>query len=655
MTSRESAVSCTKLSLLPGLTPSGFARAVFLAVALVSVAIAPTALAEDVTVTFIKINDLHAHLTPRIDIVPDALPGETTTETKIVTRGGLARYATLVKRIRADNPNSILMNIGDTYHGGVEAFYTNGNAIVAPVNALGVDVAVPGNWDFAYGPIVTRRRYTDLPMTRMTEIAKGPRERMRKGAFDRFRGARDDERSDQGRGAKDRIEQMMSPMGEVERPDFPNLAANVTMDFPPQRRGTTLLPATLIKQVGGVKVGFIGITSDIVPRMHPMLAFGLTFLAGEENYRELVESHARELRSDGAQIVVVMSELGIHKDYRLGNIIAPDSVDVFFSAHTHEAVFEPLISKSGALVVEAGNDGYLGRMDLTLRDGRVAAHKWRLLPVGDDIPEDAAMKQLVDQARAPFLARNVDMKPQMPMINQRLRQPIDTVVGKTEGLLDRHHALENSFNNAFADVVRDIAGTQVAMTPGFRFEAVTGAPLEAEAVANGDVTLEDLYRFFPAPFEIAVATVSGKRLLELIEQGLIYVFSPDVFQQSGGWFEGYSGLEIVLDLANPDGQRVRELRLEGTDRPIAADSRVTIAGCKRPFDFIGMLCSYPGFDNVESLVNPKTDAPWTPIDIFADALSRGPLPAAHRRDIQDSNHTLFWPGAPFVQPLIGAR
>ncbi len=633
-----------------------YALMAVITLSLIGISSVPRAAASsDITITFIHFNDLHAHLTPHLDLAPVETRDRASAKTNIVERGGLARFATLIKRIRAENPNSILMNIGDTYHGGVEAFYTNGNAIVAPVNALGIDVGVPGNWDFAYGPIVTRRRYTDLPLARMMDATSGPRERMRQ-RFGRGHEA-NDATADDDAGEKDfeRLEGMMSPMGDVERPNFPNLAANVTLKMPPRRRGETMLPATLMKEISGVKVGFIGITSDIVPRMHKILAFGLEFMEGEDNYKKLVERHARELRRDGARIVVVMSELGIHKDYRLANIIAPGLADVFFSAHTHEAVFEPLTSKSGALVVEAGNDGYLGRMDITLKNGRVSARDWQLLPVGEDIPEDPAMLALVDQARAPFLASKVDMKPQMPMISQRLRQPIDTVVGKTEGPLDRHRALSSTFNNAMTDVLRDIAGTQVAMTPGFRFDAAIGVPLEENSVASGNITIEDLYRFFPAPYEIAVAEVSGERLREVMEQGLTYVFSPDVFHQSGGWFEGYSGLTVALDLSRPDGQRIRELRFKETDRPITADSTVTITGCKRPFDSSGTLCSYSGFNDVKPLINPATNSAWTPIDILAHALSEHPLAPATRSDIEDLSDTEFWPDAPFVQPLEGVH
>lgn len=605
---------------------------------------------EGVTITFMHFNDLHAHLTPHADVVPDAPPGQTAAKTKIVERGGLARFATLIKRIRAENPHSFLMNIGDTYHGGVEAFYTNGNAIVEPVNVLGIDVGVPGNWDFAYGPIVTRRRYTDLPVATILEAAQGPRRR-----FAQFRGQRNaDVGSDDAALGHEQL-QAMTPAGEVKRPNFPNLAANVTLKFPPLRRGQTMLPPTLMKSVAGVKTGFIGITSDIVPRMHPLLAFGLSFLEGEGNYRALIERHARELRDRGAQLVVVMSELGLHKDYCLAQIIAPGTVDVFFSAHTHEAVFEPLTSKSGALVVEAGNDGYLGRMDITVKDGAVTARRWKLIPVGNDIPEDGPMKALVDRERAPFLAPDVNMQSPMPMVHQRLTQPIDTVLGRTEGPLDRHRALESTFNNAMTDALRRLAGTQVAMTPGFRFDAAVGAGVEDNTVVNGKVTVEDIYRFFPAPYDIAIAEVSGRRLREVMEEGLTYVFSPDVFKQSGGWFEGFSGLGVTLDLSRPDGRRIRELRLTGSNRLLTADSRVTITGCTRPFESFGTLCGYSGFDHVRPFINPNTGSAWTPVDILAYALSQDPLPPATRRDMTELNRTPVWPETPFVQPLAGTH
>ncbi len=581
------------------------------------------------TITFIHYNDLHAHLTTHADVVPDAPVGQTSTNTKVVQRGGLARIATLIKQIRAQNPNNILMNVGDTFHGGAEALFTNGNAIAAPVNVLGIDVGVPGNWDFAYGPMVTRRRYTDMSAADLT-------------LFEKF---------------LQKVYPGYPVPAEVLGPNYPNLAANVTYTEPPTKAGQTMLPPTMTKVIDGVTVGFIGITSDIVPYMHPILAVGLSFVEGETNYQNLINTYAKSLRSQGAQIVVVMSELGIQKDYRLAQIVDP-GVDVFFSAHTHEATFTPLTSTSGALVVEAGNDGFVGRMDIAVQSGVVVSRTWQLLPVGSDVAEDPDMKALVDQARAPFLATNPSLSLPAVMGGQTLTQPITTVVGMTAGALDRRRALESNFNNAFADVIRRKSGTQLAMSPGFRFDAVIaepGATLEDNTVADGKITLEDVYRFFPVPFTISTAEITGNDLRQAVLEPLLSsVFSSNVFYQRGGWVAGFSGMKVTLNLANPDGSPISSMALlDGT--PITSSTNtLSITGCARPLDKAGSFCGYDGFSNLAPVINPATSTAWTPVDIFVDSMATGTiLTSGARRDLTDTNNTAVWPETPYVQPLIG--
>lgn len=135
------------------------------------------------SVTFIHMNDLHAHLTPHLDVVPDAPLGETSDKTKIVE----------------------------------------------PVNALGIDVGVPGNWDFAYGPLVTRMRYTNLPMTRFMRPMQRAASRFGGRPLARMRGHDVEQAED----ADGRALDMMMPFGEIKRPNFPNLAANFKLTFSP--------------------------------------------------------------------------------------------------------------------------------------------------------------------------------------------------------------------------------------------------------------------------------------------------------------------------------------------------------------------------------------------------------------------------------------
>lgn len=562
------------------------------------------------TVTFIHLNDLHAHLTPHNDY-------RLVNGSKIIQSvGGLARIAGLIDQIRASNPNSILMNIGDTYHGGVEALYTQGNAIVAPVNALGIDVGVPGNWDYAYGPAVTRARYTG--------------------------------------------DTSMLPAGNtIERPNFPNLAANVTYNTPPHK-GEPFLPPTYVKDINGVRIGFIGISSDIVPRMAPILALGLDFLQNETDYVNLIQKLSTDLKAQGANMVVVMSELGIHKDYKLANEITPGSVDVFFSAHTHETSFTPLVSNSGTWVMEAGNDTWLGRLDVEFANGKIINKTWHLLDVNSSIPPSAPVAALVDSARATFIASNVAMTAAAPGTTLHLDEPITTVVGHVSAGMDRRNALSNTFNAAYSQMLRSYTGTTLGMTPGFRFDAVipaAGINYEDPAVVAGEVTVEDAYRFFPVPFTVATGTVTGARLQQIIEGNLTAVFSTDIFQQAGGWFDGYAGLNLTVNLANPDGTRISDLRYTATLNPIPDNDVITMTGCSKPFDkdSATTLCSYDGFTNVTDVINPATSSPWSGVEFLIYGLKNNLLQVPATTNVIDSNNTALWPQGDFYQPLTGVK
>ncbi|TCV79023.1 bifunctional metallophosphatase/5'-nucleotidase [Sulfurirhabdus autotrophica] len=570
--------------------------------------------AQAVTLTFIENNDLHAHLTPHLDKV--VKNGQVVYE----SRGGLARVATLVKQIRAQNPNSVLMNVGDTYHGGVEALYTLGNAVIDPLNSLGVDVGVPGNWDFAYGPNVLRLRYVNNLTTFQKNLLQA------------------------------------TVSITVKKPNFPNLAANM-QSTAGANAGGLLLPGTLLKTVGGVKVGFIGLTSDIVAQMDSMLAVGLSFTQGETAYRDLINTQAQSLRSQGAELVMVMSELGLQKDYRLADVISAGAVDVFFSAHTHDTIFTPLKTKSGALVVEAGHDGWLGRMDVDVVSGQTPVFNWTLLPVDSSIPDDPAMKTLVDAARAPFLTANPNMTVPMNGMTLKLTQPINTVLGHVYAPLDREDALESTFNNAWTDTLRQQTGTDIAITPGFRMDAPTpaaGMTYEDNYVADGALTIEDVYRYIPVPYTLGTGTIAGSAIKSILESDLTAVYSLDSFLQGGGWANGWSGLNINVDLSHPDGQRVQSI-VHANGSPIADTDTLTATGCLRPTDTADgtgtILCSFSGFSNVKSLINPATGNPWYPQELFTTALTQGWLANGARHNITDAAATPAWPAQPFVQPL----
>lgn len=621
---------------------------------------------SDVNITFVELNDLHANLVPHKDMIHN-----TDNSVAVGTRGGMARIKTIIDGIRRQNSNTVVMNIGDTFHGGVEAFYSLGNAVADPLNALGIDIGVAGNWDYYFTPAITRARYGRI------EGLEGDVVEVTIPGFD-------------------------NPI-PIKRPHFTNLGANVrdiTNVLP-----NDFFPATQMMTYGSVKVGFIGFTSDIVETMHPMLAQGMDFAHGLVEHRDLLVQHAKTLRSQGADIVVVMSELGLPKDIALSKAlaemaaakqVAPGLINVFFSAHTHELTKDMIThSQDGkalyAPVVEPGNDGYVGQMDVrmsytgstttgigrrktTEQNWKVAGMSWKIIVVDESVPEDLTVKALVDKERAPFLADTVNLHA-LPFFMQTLDRPINTVIGHVGSvvhqrnalshIISRNHSMESTFNTAWGDTLLDVSRThtdipdaEVAITPGFRMGTTlpeAGFLMENGVIATGDITLEDAYRFFPMYYGLVTADATGEHLRNMAEASLKQTYSADGFNTIGGWNYEFAGIDFDLNLANGDGARILSMRHHSTGQEIQSEEIVKVIGCRRlPIDFQGYVCGMPGFTNVQTVMSRDGALPWSMLNVFTYMLEnmRHEL-GSTRTGVVDLSSFPMFPETTFIQPPEG--
>jgi hypothetical protein len=310
-------------------------------------------------------------------------------------------------------------------------------------------------------------------------------------------------------------------------------------------------------------------------------------------------------------------------------------------------------------VVESGHDTWLGRMDITVdvkpKSVTVQSYKWQLYALDDSVAEDPAMKVLVDAERAAYLAEDVNMVAP-PFMVQTLTAPINTVIGHTDTLLDRKDALESNFSSGLTDMMRGYTGSELALHPGFRMGATVAAPgylFEDGSVATGDVTIEDVFRLFPMYYTMATGQVTGATLRKLVEETLAGVFSSAPFNHGGGWFYGFSGLALKLDLAKGDGKRVVEMRRKSNGALIGSSETLSITGCRRmPMDYPGVMCGLDGFTGIQPVLNPATNLPWNLADVFMFFLSQQPFNGS-RRDIVELSNTPRWPQDTFVQPLYG--
>lgn len=114
----------------------------------------PTPLPER-RVTLLHIADTHAQL----ETHPEYIPGRT----DFPLMGGYARLKAAVDRERRSAPKATFFaEGGDTFQGSAAAAWSEGEAVVGPLNALGPDVCVPGNWEVVYGPGPFKKLMSEL-------------------------------------------------------------------------------------------------------------------------------------------------------------------------------------------------------------------------------------------------------------------------------------------------------------------------------------------------------------------------------------------------------------------------------------------------------------------------------------------------------------
>ena len=254
--------------------------------------------------------------------------------------GGLDRVATVVKSIRADRPDAILLDGGDTWHGSYTCHHTQGQDMVNVMNALNTE-AMTFHWEFTLG--------------------------------------------------SDRVHEIIDTL------PFPALGQNI-FDAEWDEPAEYFKPYTFFER-GGSKIAVIGQAFPYMPIANPSWMFPeYSFGIRDENMQAMVD----EVRGLGADLVVVLSHNGFDVDKKMASIVT--GIDIILSGHTHDALPEPVLIDNTIIVASGSNGKFVSRVDLDVRNGQMMGFKHKLIPIFSDvITPDPDMAALIDGERAPYV------------------------------------------------------------------------------------------------------------------------------------------------------------------------------------------------------------------------------------------------------------
>lgn len=399
--------------------------------------------------------------------------------------GGYARAATIVRQLEAETAgHCLLVDCGDTIHGTGPAMWTQGAAIVSALNAMGVGLMTPGNWEFGFGPAILRERVAEM--------------------------------------------------------QFPVIACNVEQAATGERE----FSPSEVREIGGVRIGFIGVTTPIVTQTMPKkFGEGLRFSEGAEALPRCISKLRRD---EQVELIVVVSHLGFPQEVKLAKEI--EGIDVILGGHTHNRLTAP-VRVGKTLLIQSGFDGaFLGKLDVEVKNGHVCGFQHHLIEVSESIIPHRETEHVINEQLAPF------------------RDRMNEVVGQTRTALNRMTVLESTMDNLITDAYLDLTGADVALSHGWRY----GAP-----IPPGNVTLGDLWQIIPTNPELFTIEMTGAEIRQKLEMSLENVYASDAFNQKGGYIIRVSGLNAIVRLNNPKGTRIEQLDIAGA--PFDAERRYKVA------------------------------------------------------------------------------
>ena len=404
--------------------------------------------------------------------------------------GGLDRVATVINSIRAERPDALLLDGGDTWHGSYTCYHTEGQDMVNVMNALKPD-AMTFHWEFTLGSARVQEIVENLPFAALGQ-----------NIFD----------------------------AEWDEP-------------------TDLFPPYKMFERSGTKIAVIGQAFPYMPIANPRWMFPeYSFGIRDERMQEMVD----EVRSMGAEVVVVLSHNGFDVDKKMAGRVS--GINVILSGHTHDALPEPVLVGETIIVASGSNGKFVSRVDLDVRDGRMMGFKHKLIPIFSDvITPDADVAKLIDEQRAPYESQ------------------LSEVIGQTDSLLYRRGNFNGTWDDLICDALIEERDADISMSPGVRWGP--------SILPGQDITREDIWNVTSMTYGAAYRTeMTGEFIHVILEDVADNLFNTDPYYQQGGDMVRIGGMGYRIDISKPQGSRISEMTLLKTGEMIDPAKTYMVAG-----------------------------------------------------------------------------
>ena len=457
--------------------------------------------------------------------------------------GGFPQMKTLLDRMREQaggRKNTVTIDGGDLWQGSGTSLWTRGVDMVEASNILGIDVMV-GHWEFTYKE---EEVLSNVALFKGDFI--GQNVRVKEDSL------MDDNYADM-----------------VEKFDGSGLFDEDT--------GYAFQPY-VIKEISGAKVCIVGqafprTANANPPEFFPDWSFGLR----EQDMIELVESIREEEKPD---VIVLLSHNGMDVDIKMAERVP--GLNAVFGGHTHDGVPEPIKVKNveghECWVTNAGSNGkFLGVMDFDVVEGDIKSMNYSMVPViSDALPADNEMQSYIDQLRSTKYDENIvesrteKMRFSKSRLGKTYAEILDEKLAIADRLLFRRGNFMGTWDQVLCNALRKEYDADIAMSAGVRWGTTT---------LKGDwITMEDVMTQCSMTYgETYVSEMTGKQLMNILEQVADNLFDPDPYLQSGGDMVRVGGMDYTIDPSKPLYERITEARLD-SGHLIEAEEVYKIAG-----------------------------------------------------------------------------